>query len=261
MKNYYYLATVLPKLEIGVKPEITYEEFVTLLKDNLTPSDYDKTRRLRWLYDLRNVRSYWKGERLDYWGNLNQVELEDVLLTREGGELPDYFYDFLDEYQSKEDRLKYYPKILSEYFASEAVESSGFLKKLRNFERNMRLILTAYRARQLGRDLTVEFQFEDPEDDIVAQLLAQKDAKTFEPPQGFENLKKVLDQNYHSPLELQNAIIQYIFDWIEEELTFDVFSINRILGYMVQFVLVERTVKQDKEKGLQILDNIVKEKS
>ena len=158
MKNYYYLATVLPKLEIGVKPEITYQEFVTLLKDNLTPSDYDKTRRLRWLYDLRNVRSYWKRGAPGLLGNLNQVELEDVLLTREGGQLPDYFYDFLDEYQSKEDRLKYYPKILSEYFASEAVESTGFLRKLRNFERKMRLIFTAYRARQLGRDLTVEFQ-------------------------------------------------------------------------------------------------------
>lgn len=259
MKNYYYLATILPKLEIGEKPDITYQEFVTLLKENLTKSDYDKTRRLRWLYDLRNIRAYWKGEPLDYWGNLNDVELEDVLLTREGGELPDYLYKFLDEHESREDRKKYFPQVLTEYFANEARESSGFLRKFRSFERKMRLVITAYRARQLGRDLSVELQYEDPEDDIVAQLLAQKDAKTFEPPQDFEDLKRILDHNYGSPLELQKAIMQYIFDWIEDELTFDVFSINRILGYMVQFILVERTAKQDKEKGLKILDNIVKE--
>ena len=119
--------------------------------------------------------------------------------------------------------------------------------------------MAAYRARRLGRDLSVEFQYEDPEDDIVAQLLAQKDAKEFEPPQGFEDLKRLMDQKYSSPLELQKGVMQFVFDWIDEELTFDFFSINHILGYMIQFILVERTVKQDKEKGIKILDNIVKE--
>jgi len=54
-KNYYYLAIVLPKLSIDEKPEMPFYEFAELLKENLTPTDYDKTRRMRWLFDLRNV--------------------------------------------------------------------------------------------------------------------------------------------------------------------------------------------------------------
>jgi Protein of unknown function (DUF2764) len=261
MQNYYYLATVLPKLEIGVKPDMTFQEFITLLKENLTKADYDKTRRLRWFYDFRNVRAYWKGEPLDYWGNLNEVQLEDAILEREGDALPEYFYKFLDEHESKEERLKYFPQLMSTYFATEATETTGFLRKLRAFERNLRLIATAFRARELGRDLATEFQFEDPEDDVVAQLLAQKDAKTFEPPQGYEDLKPLLEKYYNSPLQLEKALTEYIFKWTEGVLGFDVFSINYILAYMLRFILIERMMRLDKEKGLKILDNIVKEKA
>jgi Protein of unknown function (DUF2764) len=259
MTNYYYLATVLPKLTLGEKPEISFHEFITLLQDNLTPSDYDKTRRLRWFYDLLNIRAYWKGDPLDYWGNLDEVQLEDAVLVREGGELPNYFYEYLDEYEHKEDRQKHFQQVISDYFRSEAINNTGFLKKLRSFERNLRLVMTAFRARQLGRNLAAELQFEDPEEDIIAQLLAQSDAKVFEPPQGFEDFKSILERNYDNPLQLQKAIIEYIFNWIEDELEFDYFSIDRILGYMAQFILVERLMRLDKEKGLKVLDNIVKE--
>lgn len=259
MTNYYYLATVLPKLTLGEKPEISFQEFITLLQENLTPSDYAKTRRLRWFYDLLNIRAHWKGDPLDYWGNLDAVQLEDALLVREENELPEYFYGYLDEYEHKEDRQKHYQQVISGYFKSEAVNNSGFVKKLRSFERDLRLVMTAFRARQLGRNLATELQFEDPEEDIVAQLLAQSEAKVFEPPQGFEDLKSLLEKNYDNPLQLQKAIIEYVFNWIEDELEFDYFSIDRILGYMAQFILVDRLMRLDKEKGLKVLDNIAKE--
>src|ERR1700722_8572839 len=137
-KNYYYLAIVLPKLSIDEKPEMPFYEFAELLKENLTPTDYDKTRRMRWLFDLRNIRAFWLHHPLDYWGNLNEVQLEDALLTREDTELPSYFFDFLDEHDTKESRLKLFPKIMSKYFASEAeTGSTGFLKALRTLERNL----------------------------------------------------------------------------------------------------------------------------
>jgi Protein of unknown function (DUF2764) len=260
-KNYYYLAIVLPKLSIDEKPEMPFYEFVTLLKENLTPNDYDKTRRMRWLYDLRNIRAFWRHQPLDYWGNLNEVQLEDALLTREDAELPSYFFDFLDEYDTKEGRLEYFPKIMSQYFASEAETGTGFIKALRTLERNLILIITAYRARMLNRSLEQEFQFEDPEDALVSQLLAKKESKEFEAPEGFEGIKVLLDQNYSHPTQMQKAVIGYVFNWIEDALEFDYFSINRILGYMAQYILIERLMRLDKEKGLNVLNNIVKEVS
>lgn len=259
MTNYYYLATVLPKLSLSEKPEISFHEFITLLQENLTARDYDKTRRLRWFYDLLNIKAYWKGDLLDYWGNLDEVQLEEALLVREGKDLPNYFYGFLDEYEHKEDRQKHFSRIISDYFKSEAINNTGFLKNLRAFERNFRLIMVAFRARQLNRNLAAELQYEDPEEDIVAQLLAQSEAKVFEPPEGFEDLKSIFENNYNDPLQLQKAIIEYTFNWIDNELEFDHFSIDYILGYMAQFILVDRMMRLDKEKGLKVLDNIAKE--
>ncbi|MBI4142664.1 thioredoxin domain-containing protein, partial [Candidatus Uhrbacteria bacterium] len=37
-------------------------------------------------------------------------------------------------------------------------------------------VLTALRAKQSGRDLAVELQFEDPKDPFVLQILSQKDS-------------------------------------------------------------------------------------
>jgi hypothetical protein len=261
MSNYYYLATVLPKLTLDEKPDMTFHEFEVLLQENLSASDYDKTRRFRWFFDLRNVRAHWKKEPLDYWGTLNEVQIEDALLTREGRELPGYLYDYLNEHESQEERQKYFPQMMSTYFATEATQNTGFLHDLRAFERNLRLIMTAYRARKLGRNLEVEFQYEDPEDEVVAQLLEQKDAKEFELPTGFEDFKPVIAHYDNSPLKLQKAMMEYVFNWIEDCLEFDYFSINRILGYMAQFILIERFMRMDKEKGLNILDNLVKEVS
>jgi hypothetical protein len=261
MANYYYLATVLPKLSLDEKPDMTFHEFERLLQENLSPNDYDKTRRLRWFFDLRNVKAYWKKEPLDYWGNLDEVQLEEALFTKESCELPKYLYDFLSEHESLEERQRFFPQVMSTYFTEEVKQNTGFLKSLRAMERNLRLIMTAYRSRKLGRDLDEEFQFVDPEDEVVAQLLAQKEAKEFEMPEGFEDFKPVIMLYESSPIKLQRAFMEYLFNWIEDSLEFDYFSINRILGYMAQFILIERFMRLDPEKGIKVLDNIVKEKS
>lgn len=41
--------------------------------------------------------------------------------------------------------------------------------------------------------------------------------------------------------------------------TFQIFSIDRILGYMVQLILVERWENLDQEKGNQLVDLYIKE--
>lgn len=261
MTNYYYLAISLPQLRIGTPPEMGFHEFITLLKENLSHSDLLKTHQIRWYYDIQNMRALWNHEPLDYWGTLNENELEEVLLNREGGGLPSYVFDFLNQYETTEERKKYFPLLLITFFNEESKHSSGFLKEYNRFERNLRLIIAAYRARQLGRNLAQEMQFEDPEDKIVAQLLAQSDAKEFAPPEGFEDLKPLLEKYYGDPLELNKALSEYRFDKIETMLNFDVFSIDRILGYLIQYMMVDKWTHFNKQQGKEILDQMFKEKS
>jgi hypothetical protein len=257
MTKYYFLVTSLPDLHFGVAPDLSFQEFKTLLKDNLTPSDYAKTRQIRWFYDILNIRAFWKNDPWDHWGNLDVNELKEDLVVREGA-LPDFVYQFLDEHESLDDRLKYFPMLFASYFDSNLKQANGFLKTYSQFEKNLRLALTGFRARQLGRELTKELQFEDPEGDIVAQLLAQKESKSYEAPVGFEDLKPILEQYYHAPVELQKALVEYRYNKLQATLGIDVFSIDYILLYMVNYIMVDKWTQLDKQKGIEIVDNLVK---
>lgn len=259
MVNYYFLTARLPPLAIGEAPEITFEEFLQLLHDNLSSADQQKIAVIRRYYDLENMRRFWLDEPFDMRGNYDERALEEALLTGEG--LPRYVYDFLEKYHQPEDRLHHFPALLTAYFREEIAAAHGFLRELLILERNLRLVLVGFRARQMGRDLASELQYEDPEDPIVGQLLTQRDGKEYEPPAGFEQLKHVFSENADRPLQLYEGLAKFRFNWIEERLTSDLFSMDRVLGYMIQLILVEMHQELDRETGTKIIEKMVKEAS
>ena len=129
-----------------------------------------------------------------------------------------------------------------------------------NFERELRLVMAAFRAKKLRYDLSVELQYEDPEEELIAQLLAQRDAKTFEPPEKYQEIKTIFEKEGDHPLALQKAIDQYRFEKIENLIDMaDIFSIERILAYLLQFIIIEKWFELDKDKGIDIVDTILKE--
>lgn len=258
MAEYYFIGVSLPDLQIGLPPKITFAEFEQLLRDNLNSLDYERVKVLKAYYDIENLRSMWKGLELDSRGNLDQMQLKESLLQQ--AELPSYVSDFLEKYESKEARLSYFSRVIADYFRIETEKASGILKRILDFERKMRLIQTAFRALKLGRNLAEELQFEDPEEDFIQQLFAQKEIKTFELPEEFAAIKPIFEEYGSSPLELHQALVEYRFHFFEKEIGSSPFSIQRILIYMMQLILVEKWQELDKEKGIQIIDKYVKEK-
>ncbi len=257
--NYYFLATSLPELQIGYPPDINFLEFNFLLNVNLTKEDYALTKVMRRYYDIHNIRAFWNGESLDPRGFYNENDLEESLVTRMG--LPEYVYTFLERYESKDERLYHFPSLITSYFKEESEKAEGFLKHYLTFEREWRLVLTGFRANKQGRDIVKELQFEDPYDEVVAQILAQKDSKSYEPPSRYGDLKALFEEHYENPLEMHQALCEYRFQKIEEMYEIDFFSIGRILAYLAQLIIVEKWLELDKKKGLEVIDTIVKEAS
>jgi hypothetical protein len=256
-KSYYFLATILPPIVLGEVPEMSFSEFTHLLQVNLSPKDLEKANVIRRFYDIQNIRAFWKKEELDPRGNFDGIELEEALLAREG--FPEYVYDFLDRYDNTSNRLEHFPGLLADYYNHEIPAATGFLKEYLTFERDWRLVLTGFRAKQLGRDLAAELQFEDPNDDLVAQILAQKDSPSFVPPDGYEDLKPFFEQYGNQPLELYQALCEYRFRRIESMLEMDLFSIDRILGYMAELITAEKWIELDQQKGKEIANRVLKE--
>lgn len=259
LHHYYFVGTSLPSLQFGIVPDIDFEEFDRLLKENLTKDDYEQSLIYRHYHDILNIRAFLKGEELDPYGTLDFNTLEEAITERDG--LPSYILHYLNTYESKEDRLHHFPELIAEYYRRAIDEAKGFLKNYLIFERELRFVMVGFRAKQMGRDVALELQYEDPEDEVPAQILAQKDTKTYVPPPKYEDMREIFEQNYHSPMSLYQAITEYKFNKIDEMIGLDVFSLDKIIGYMIQLILVESALKLDKKKGLEIVDKIVKESS
>lgn len=258
MTNYYYLGTLLPTLFFDVAPEISFFDLTTALKDNLSVSDYEKTKVLRQFFDILNLRSFWMGEELDPFGEMSYRDLEEALVNFFG--FPDYVYDFLQTYRTKEERIQYFPLLLAQFFQEAKKIKDRFLHDYLQFERGLRLIMTALRAKKLGRDLSIEFQYEDLEEPLIAQLLTLKDSDTDdELPEAYRDLHLLFSQFSQSPKELQEAVERYRFEKIDHLVNLsDVFSSDRIFAYLAQFMIVRRGIGLDKVKGMQMVETLAK---
>ena len=257
MGRYYFAVNAFPTLAIGLKPEISYSEVRSMLELNLKPEDWKQVVFFQRLSDLRNIRALWLKEPLNGRGNFSEKELEEELLV--GDLLPQFISDFLDRYETPTDRLRYFSYLYAAFYLESIEQSQGFLKSYFQFEREVRLILTALRSRSSGRDLSRELQFEDFSDPLVALLLAQKEGDPVVP-QEYEELKIAFLENRSEPRKLQRAILEFRFSRIEE-LEADAvmpFGMEQILGYLARLDIVEEWETFDKNLGKAALEQIVR---
>ncbi len=260
MAKYYFLASLLPRLEIGHIPAIGFSELRELLAANLTADDLKKVRELLRLIDIENLRAYFAHEPIEPRGNLNREGLEMALHEERWPDsevdFPDYLIDFLERYKTPKERIRKFDELLSSFLLQESLKQEGFLKDYFSFERALRLVLVGFRSKMMGKDVAQELTYEDPEEPLIAEILAQKDAAHFEPPYEFNDLKAILEENGDAPMELHKALTEYRFNRIEEFFETDYFGIDRILGYIARLTLVERWLELNLEHGMKVIHTI-----
>ncbi len=252
MRNYYFVVPSLPPLAIGDRPEITFEEFKTRMEVSLSKADLEKTKVLRRFVDICNIRALLMEETVDPRGNLNEKELDEALLGHFS--LPDYVFEFLDQFEKVADKIRNFSGLLAAFFNAEIPRQKGFLRSYLIFERECRLVLLALRAKQLGRDVARELQFEEPTDPFVAQILAQKDSGSYDPPAEYVDLKELIASCYADPWLENKAFAAYRFKKIGEMAEGKLFSIDQILCYMAQLMIIKNLIELDAERGNMILD-------
>lgn len=257
MKGYFFLGSILPTLQFGSPTDWSFADLMTLYKVNLSKQGMKKVKVIRSYIDLKNVCQLLRKEPLDPRGNLSEKELDEALVNRQG--LPSYLYDHLEAYETLEQQIRYFPTVLSTFFQEMRDKYRGFLRFYFNFERELRLILTGLRAKKLKVDVAKELLFEDPRDPFIAQILAQKDSPQFEFPFEYAMLDEVLKEASKDPMEQYKALATFRFQQIADEVQDQPFSLDYILGYLVQFMLVEDWNHLNEEQGNHRLNGIVKE--
>ncbi|MDF2577246.1 MAG: hypothetical protein K0S74_730 [Chlamydiales bacterium] len=259
--SYYFLIPTLPSLQFNVEPSIPFKELIVWFRERLCKKDLDQLSALqRWL-DLNNLRQFWKEGKIDPRGNFQTVEaLQEALEYRKG--FPEYVFEFIDRYQNDKTKvLQHFSELISTFFSQEIITHTGFLNRYFIFEREWRLVMLGLRAKQLGRDLAIELQYEDPTDPIVAQLLAQKDSANYDPPTSDPWLKKIITEQREevTPKQLYIDLARYRFERIAEFLTpQDQFTLDHILCYAAQLIILEQWRELDQKQGALIAENILR---
>lgn len=253
--KHYFLYNFLPPLEIQTRPDIAFSQLLDSYNVNLTRQEKEKLRVIQLFTDLNNIYAHLTGGRWNSKGTLTQEELKERL--EKGEDLPPYVLDFFAKYDNPKDQKRFFSEILVEYFQSEKGKHEGFIKEFLRFERELRLLLIAYRSKKIHADIIEELQFEDLNDPLVFDIIARKDAAQYEFPFEYRDLKPAIEQAGRNPLKQHFAILKYRFNHYNRFLEEAPFSLDSLLAYFVQHMILDDYYGLSKEEGKQFLDSIL----
>lgn len=239
MSHIFFLASALPPLELDGSAEIFFDKLLFLYEENLGPKDRAQLKVLRLWIDLSNICRVMESKPIDMRGNLSEPEIDEALIHRLY--YPESLFEFLDRYENRSERVRYFPYLELLFLKHQAAKYSGFLAFYFRFEFELRVLLASVRAAREGVSIFEEID-KEPElasDSFVQQMKAQKDQENIVFPDEYSDLKEMLEKAGESPLEQYEAMQGYKFTKIKQVMEENIFSLDYILGYFTLFLLVE----------------------
>lgn len=256
MLDKFFLFGVLPPLEFGFKPEITSKELSPLLELNLGKGVLKKVKVLKMWIDLFNIYLLTIGGKFDSRGNYSKSLLKELISSLD--ELPDYLIDFLQKYETEEERYTHFREVVASYFVEEEKRERGALRKFLSFEHELRIVSGAFHAKREGRSIAQELQYEDMGDPIVAFCLAQEGGRgKFQFPYEYTDLEKKIVDSEGNPSKIREAFARYRFEFYAQFMEHYPFSSKMLLAYIMQLWILEEYYNVSSEEGLQILNQLI----
>ncbi len=257
MGLYTFLCTALPPLAWGGHSEWSFGQFRRFVRSNVSKRAASLFDLILRYIDIKNVELYLRQEPLDDRGSLSKPAIEEALLHQI--HLPQYLLDFCAENDERERKAKFSLVYLA-FFKDKEIRKTPFLRFYWDLEREIRLLLTAVRCQKEGRDLLIELQYEDPKDPFIAYLLAQKNQQTVRFPFEYQDLEEIVNKSSKEPMSQYVALNKYRFKKIEEFKNTLQFSLDYLLCYGVQLLLLEEDATLSESRGKAILNTIAKER-
>lgn len=247
----------LPPLEFGSKPDITSWQLRELFEDNLSQSALKQIHILQFWIDLANIQAVlYKTDAFDTRSVFSKELLSSFMKESEG--LPAYVYDFFSEFTTDEERRRNFASLIAAYFREERKKAKGFVRKFLDFEHAVRVLITGFRAKRLGRDVVRELQFEDPIDPYVETVLMQKNSSgSFVFPLEFAELETKLEDAGRDPTLQYEALMQFRFDYYSEHIHSHPLEISSLAANMMRLWILEDYFALKVDEGEVILTRAV----
>lgn len=263
MSKYYCLVAGLPDISLD-DGKLTYT--VANFKSDIYPELSISDRKLIDLfflkYDNLNLLKLLRDKEatVDPRGNYSADELIAFIALVKEGETPvcpSYIPLFISDYLQKVSTDEYFvpEDCLANYYYAYAMEChNAFISSWFEFNLNINNVLTALTARKYKFD--VAFNIIGRTD--VSNAIRTSNARDFGLTGTLEYLEQLMRISETEELvEREKKIDILKWNWMEDAIFFDYFTIERIFVFLLKLEMIERWISLDKEKGNEIFRNII----
>lgn len=267
-RQYHYLVSGLPDILFDdSKLSVSLTEFKQILADNLSISDYEIIKLFFYRYDNKNILARLKDAEspIDTNANLSSHELDNIFELAKDGSLdassgvPAYFGIFIEAYKSETSLFegKSWELQLSElYYAYVRSHPNKFVAGWFRFESDLQNVLTAAQCR--AHNLPVENQLIGSGE--LVEKLARSNARDFGIDNEFPMLDPILKAIDEDDLkEFERKIDRIKWNYLDEEVFFHYFTIEKVFSFVVKLSFVERWMSLDKATGKELFNELLKD--
>lgn len=239
------------------KLSLTAEEFRAQLEDYIAGKD-KKTVELFYLPQdnaqvLRLLQKQEPDRSLKTVYPLKTLE-EEVQEPDQG--IVAYLREFITEY--KEERLRYEvssENVLSWMYYDYMMKSENlFVSRFAEFSMNLKNLVTALNARKYG----MEVEREIIGNNEFSDALRSSNAKDFGLTLDYPYVEKVMALMENDNLvERERGLDLLVWNFLDEAVVFEYFSLEKVISFLLQLMIVERWSKMSSEAGRKVFMEMV----
>jgi hypothetical protein len=250
-KEYFYLVAGLPEILLDEsKLKVTASELRNDWQEQINSKDFELVEVLFRKYDNYNLLNLLlkNGKAFDERGNYSLDFLEDQV-KEPVSTLPAYMSEFIIDFKAdnREDAAKSWENILEERFYDYLLSlENDFLRNWYEFMLNFNNALTGLNCRK--HKLNMEPQMIG--NNYIVENILRSNARDFGLGQDFPEIDQIIAAwESKNLLEREKALDMIKWNWIDENVFFHYFTIERLLGFLLQLEMVERWMNLDRDEG------------
>jgi hypothetical protein len=259
-REYHYLVAGLPDLLMDEgRQKASVAQFKSEFKLNLHPEDYKLVSFLFLKWDNANLLNLLmkKYKKFIGFGNISRETMEDEIKDPANRLFP-YQTNFILKFKAGEKEnsgTSWESELDNDFFDYLLHTENQFLRDWFEFKLNLQNITTALACRT--HDISPEFQLVGK--NIVTEHILRSNANDFGLMQEFPEIERILAawENSESLTEREKAVDQLKWDWIDDKIFFHYFTVERLLGFILQLEMVERWMKLEEQTGQKLFNKLL----
>lgn len=264
MSTYYCLIAGLPDLTLeDGKLSYTVANFKTEIYPELSEEDRSLINLFYLQFDNANLLKLLKDKEavIDLRGNFSADELNALIASVKDGDVqdkvyPSYLYDFISAYLLNTTDETFLPEnLLAAYYYDYAMNCKNeFVASWFEFNLNVNNILSALAARKYKIEVAPNIVGNTEISDAIRTSNA-RDFGISGAVDYFEQLLRIGETE--ELIERERKIDLLKWNWMEDAVFFDYFTIERIFVFLLRLEMIERWISLDKEKGSELFRKII----